>query len=758
MPPPRHRLLASAEATELKQAVPGDAFPQSFPDRELLLRWDSRSAEQPATPEDIVAAVLRPGSATALVSRLQNPSDARFLIRDRMPLDRRAHLLRIDAPEAKLQEYVVLVCPNKEQRESAQVRLKRDNAVINVAENERYQTSNSPLDLLYPYQSAFRWQETQSGAGSYWVPTLPPDHSLNQSLEQAWNWTHGTAYVALIDTGIDRPPPPAAIHPDMRFLFRPHFSQNVFTGEMGKVDELVGLAAGLNPNTVSVGHGTHVAGILAADTRRPGVQNPLPPLPPTYYNPDPEGVSGVCWFCSLMVQKASVWVPGTNFPLITLETLAAALNRTSRIGAQIASMSLGRRRPGTAPVEIHTKCANIQGRPADIVPVCLALEMAASRDVLMFAATGNLRDDYVQFPASEPSVVPVAGVDRFGNRWVEDNQTGSTSGLEVQAKGLAALARDVPSAFYRGRTWNADPVARCSDNPIPPEDIDDQLGVGYGRCTGTSMATPYVAGIGALLRSLDPLRRADAVADIMRSEASNANSPNEFIGYGRPNPEGSVERLLELTNGLTPLFSFRNDTWGDRFYTVVPQMASAATQDTMARRDQAKDFQPYLPVGNTITGYPQFPDWEGSKGIGPVPRAQIWVFSGPKNPFNAAIELLPIFRLSYACFDNPSVIKPTCASNGRHVDHAYSTNLGHVHDWNMHEGYVIDGIEGYLVPPDQPQPPGSTSVHRGFRATDGDWAIFPVSQYFIMQLAGYFNDPTSLGWGFENLTGNRPSI
>lgn len=159
-----------------------------------------------------------------------------------MALERRAHLLRIDAPEAKLQEYVVLVWRSAEQRRAAQVVLQRDRVVLNVAQNERYRTSTVPLDPLYPWQSAFRWNQTFSGGGSAWTPALPADQDLNQALQQTWTWTHGTAYVALLDTGIELTPPtvPSTMHPDIGFLFRPHFSQNVFTAEMGKVDELYG--------------------------------------------------------------------------------------------------------------------------------------------------------------------------------------------------------------------------------------------------------------------------------------------------------------------------------------------------------------------------------------------------------------------------------------------------------------------------------------------------------------------------------------
>lgn len=394
----------------------------------------------------------------------------------------------------------------------------------------------------------------------------------------------------------------------------------------------------------------------------------------------------------------------------------------------------------------------------DITPVCNALDFAASRDVMLFAAVGNngaTSGYHIDFPANEPGVVPVAGLDRFGQRWNETIAVGSIPGPELAARGLAAPARDVVSTFYAGRVWNPIAEVRCSDLPIPPANIDDQLGLGYGRCTGTSMATPFVAGIGALLRSLDPLKNREQIAAAMRSTATNAASPNEQIGFGRPRPMDAVNLILESTNRLTPRFAFWNDTWGDRFYTVVPQMAAAATQDTMPWRDHIRDTAPYEPEGMTIAGYPQFPSWEGSKELGPAPRAQVWVFSSQRNPFNPSVELLPIYRLSYACFSSPPVWRPACASNPRHIDHAYTTSLYQaLNELINGQGYVVDGIEGYLVPPTEPQPAGAVPLYRVFR--NGDWAFIPSTEALIMTLQGYTVHYGNMGWAFPNNSGHRP--
>jgi subtilisin family serine protease len=719
------------------------------------VRLDSAAVGLPVTPEDIVAAVSRPGTASELVARLQHPTGARFLIRDRMSVERRAKLLRIDAPEAKLQEYVVLVWPTRLDRERAQAVLRRDPLVLNAAENLRFKTSVAPLDPLYPYQSAWRWHETPSGWGAGWTPATAADQALNTSLESAWDWVHGSAYVAVLDTGIQqRGADGQSMHPDLAWLFRPHFSQDVFLNMRGEVDELNGLLPGTDPSSVYVGHGSHVAGILAAFTRRPGIPYVNPPV---YLNQGPGvGVAGTCWFCNLMVQKVSIWETGSNQPTQTLETVAQGLNRTAEIGVQVASMSLGARRmagPGA-----WTQCGTAN-TPVDITPVCIALDFAVSRDVLVFAAVGNdgsTSGYLVQFPANEPTVIPVAGLDRLGSQWNETAVVGSIPGPEVAARGLAALARDVPSTFYTGRVWNPGAETRCSDLPVAPAYIDDQLGLGYGRCTGTSMATPFVAGIGALLRSLDPLKNRGQIASAMRSTATNASAPNEQVGFGRPNPMDAVNLLLESTNRLTPLFAFWNETWGDRFYTVVPQMAAAATQDTMPWRDHIRDTAPYEPQGMTIAGYPQFPSWEGSKELGPAPRAQVWVFSSQRNPFNPSVELLPIYRLSYACYVFPPVWRPACASNSRHIDHAYTTSLDQA--WNeliVGQGYVVDGIEGYLVPPTQPQPAGAVPMYRAHR--NGDWALIPSTEAFSMTLQGYTVLFDNMGWAFPNVSGQRPT-
>lgn len=456
-----------------------------------------------------------------------------------------------------------------------------------------------------------------------------------------------------------------------------------------------------------------------------------------------------------MIQRISVWVPVREQFVPVLSAVAQGLHRTAAIGTQIANMSFGANR-----VPFGIKCSDPTGA-VDILPVCDALQFAKSRDVAIFAAVGNNdRGDrlVIDFPSNELEVQPVAGLDRFQNRWSEGtSRPGSQTDLEFPPpllRALAGPARDVVSTFYTGRSWS--PQYRCEDDQLP----NDFLGLGYARCTGTSMATPYVAGIAALLRSVDPLRSSGNIINVMRQTAALAANPSEEIGHGRPDAFGAVQALLATTNRLTPLFAMQNETWNDHFYTVVPNMASAATLDTMARRDPPKDMQPYVTLGGTIDGYDTFPSWEASKGsAAATPRAQVWVFSTHRNPFgpSPSAQLRPIIRLSYTCaFDTLLPPKPMCIANGRALDHAYSTSPARAADLIVNERYLIDGIEGYLIPPEtSPVPAGAVAMRIGSR--NGDWALFPQTEFLNMFLQGFSIEPEVQGFAFLNSNGLRPN-
>jgi subtilisin family serine protease len=66
---------------------------------------------------------------------------------------------------------------------------------------------------------------------------------------------------------------------------------------------------------------------------------------------------------------------------------------------------------------------------------------------------------------------------------------------------------------------------------------------GYGYVTGTSMATPLVAGVAALLLSARPTATPMLIRDALRETASQASTPDNFMGWGIIDAEAALSYL-----------------------------------------------------------------------------------------------------------------------------------------------------------------------------------------------------------------------
>ncbi len=171
--------------------------------------------------------------------------------------------------------------------------------------------------------------------------------------------------------------------------------------------------------------------------------------------------------------------------------------------------------------------------------------------IILFAA-GNEGYDYVNLYATHPDVICVAASDskdRYSNY--------SNQGMEVSVCApsngdwplVAARASWDPGTSFRGegvwRYW-ADGI----DRPGP-----------YKHFGGTSGATPIVAGICALMLSVNPDLTAREVKDILQKTADKIGSPSEYVnghsrkyGFGRVNADKAVAEALrrkDATAGST---------------------------------------------------------------------------------------------------------------------------------------------------------------------------------------------------------------
>lgn len=663
----------------------------------------------------------------------ENPVQARFALPQRATGDALKELAaNPDTPRARLERYVVLTYPPGTDLEKVKQALASDPAVLHVEENVKFLLSVSPSDPFFPLPPPpSRPQSYQWGS-----------HVLN--LEHAWDRVKGHAYIGITDTGLE------VNHPDLRAFhvsgsttvydhgnFRRQLSYDFGYNDANVDENMVRL--GITPT--ALGHGTHISGIVAA-TPNNGI-----------------GVAGACWNCSLMMAKVSILrQDGTNAD-IPLAALAAGTTWLVDHGAQVLNASL--RAAG--------KGATCDSPTDQLGMYCTALAYADQRDVVMVAASGNAKTS-LDFPASDPRVIAVGGIEANGTSWAlwDEPQClyfGDLCGSNYGAnQALVAPAKQVLSTFYEGMTYIDDPDP---SDPQMPSLCGNKTG--YGLCTGTSMASPYVAGIAGLLRSANPLLTKDNIRSILTSHASNANSRNDQLGYGVPDADAAVAAAMGkvagqiLPNRLTPLFSLYSSIAQDYFYTTVPQMALAAHFDTEALYQSPPRNPPPVPGYNYpgIGGCP-FP-------CSFYPSASVYIFTTDVPPYTGAPPLVALYRMSFKG-TNP------VTGNTHNRDTAYATTEQDLLTFKG-LGYELDGIEGYIYQKCSPEPgcipPGAVRLYRRFNSTRDDYAIFPESELAQMQGAGYTLHPLPDEWigyvypnvdsdgdgvidGFEQLIGTDP--
>lgn len=208
-------------------------------------------------------------------------------------------------------------------------------------------------------------------------------------VREAWSAGRGDGVVvATIDTGAD----PAS--PELAGQLLPAVHLDPGTGAV---------VAGYRAD--QIGHGTHVAGIIAAKD-------------------DGRGISGIA--------------PGAKILPINVDTsddltgkqVAAAITYASTHGAKVINLSLG--------------FADVASGAADVKAICTAVTAALARRVVVVAAAGNdgTGSNNAEAPASCPGAISVAAVDTDLRPATWSSYDGSVT---VAAPGSAILSSVVPS-------------------------------------------------------------------------------------------------------------------------------------------------------------------------------------------------------------------------------------------------------------------------------------------------------------------------
>jgi len=299
----------------------------------------------------------------------------------------------------------------------------------------------------------------------------------------AWDIESGASnavIVAVIDTGIDY------LHPDLsksNVWRNPAETRNgIDDDENGYVDDLIGWNFVDNDNNPwdQAGHGTHVAGVIAAESNN-GV-----------------GIAGINRGVLIMPLKVLNFTGRGRSSGISEAIYYAVAN-----GARVINLSLGGE-------EISP-------------PEQRAIDYAWDHDVLVVAAAGNSGVSTENFgPAASPHVLTVGASD------ADDRHAGFSNwgaSVDLVAPGIDVLslrARDTDFALVAGL-----------EDYAPGEWFVGADALLY-RASGTSFAAPLATGVASLVVAKNPDVTAAELLRILTQSARDIAVPgvDQYTGYG----------------------------------------------------------------------------------------------------------------------------------------------------------------------------------------------------------------------------------
>lgn len=330
-------------------------------------------------------------------------------------------------------------------------------------------TPNDPYWSTDPYVGLGQWGDKEIA--------LDKARDMTGALQQV--------IVAVIDTGVD------AGHPDLAGVVLPG------------VTILSAQSSGCAADAIATddnSHGTHVAGIIAADANN-GI-----------------GIAGVAPNARILPIKA-LDCTGSG----SESDIAQAITYAVDHGARVINISLG--------------------SSSDSATLEAAVQYATAHNVLIVAAVGNCgasaanssrclyTANLAEYPGASPGVLGV------GATSTDDSiATFSTQGPQVA---VSAPGVRIVSTTPRYPTYQS---ARGTT-------------LSYAAFSGTSQATPFVAGAAALLLGIDPTLTAQLVADRLKTSADDLGVPGTDVAYGA----GRIDLARAVTATL-PTFSAKYDT------------------------------------------------------------------------------------------------------------------------------------------------------------------------------------------------------
>ncbi|MEB3100672.1 S8 family peptidase [Ferviditalea candida] len=206
-----------------------------------------------------------------------------------------------------------------------------------------------------------------------------------------------------------------------------------------------------------------------------------------------EGVAGMTWYNKILpVKVLDETGAGSTY------SVAQGIIWAADHGAKVINMSLGN----------YVEAQFLHD----------AIRYAYDKDVVLIAATGNDNTEEPGYPAAYPEVLAVSAID-----WDKKRASFSNFGsyIDVMAPGVS-IASTYPHSQY-------------------------------AALSGTSMASPHVAALAALIRSANPLLKNTEVMNIIRQTATDlgVKGKDKYYGYGQIDVVRAVQRAELSRHSLT---------------------------------------------------------------------------------------------------------------------------------------------------------------------------------------------------------------
>ncbi len=217
-------------------------------------------------------------------------------------------------------------------------------------------------------------------------------------------------------------------------------------------------------------HGTHVAGTIGQETD------------------NGTGVAGIAYNARLLPVKALSFLGG-GF----IYSIVNGIRWATDNGADVINLSLG--------------------TSADSYFLEEAVDYAYERGVTVVAAAGNDGTEAILYPAAYEHCIAVGAV-RYDKELASYSNYGDE--LDLVAPGGDAEIYDYEDGIMQETFWAFG------------------IGWGYWLSSGTSMASPHVAGVAALVKSIHPEYGPDEIRQILQDTAQDLGTPgwDERYGYG----------------------------------------------------------------------------------------------------------------------------------------------------------------------------------------------------------------------------------